>query len=104
MESVADPVRECRLVNTLATSNLARQAAQTGIRRFVFLSSIGVNGSETFDRPFTPDDTPAPISAYAISKYEAEISLVRIARETGLEVVIIRPPLVFGPGVRGNFE
>jgi nucleoside-diphosphate-sugar epimerase len=103
-DSVADPLAEFRRVNVAGTLRLARQAANAGVRRFLFISSIKVNGAETFDVPFTADDTPAPDSPYAISKQEAELGLRQIAEETGLEVVTIRPPLVFGPGASGNFD
>ncbi|MBZ0068804.1 MAG: SDR family oxidoreductase [Thiobacillus sp.] len=91
-----------RATNTEATLNLARQAAQAGVRRFVFISTIKVNG-EGGDAPYRETDVPAPEDAYAISKWEAEQGLQRIAEETGLEVVILRPPLVYGPGVKANF-
>jgi nucleoside-diphosphate-sugar epimerase len=101
----ADPLAEYRLVNVQATSNLARQAAAAGVRRFIFLSSIKVNGEFTqIRRPFTADDVPAPEDAYGVSKFEAELALKQIAIDTGMEVVIIRPPLVYGPGVKANFE
>lgn len=103
-DSAVDPLAEFRCVNVAGTLNLARQAADAGVRRFVFISSIGVNGAETFDKPFTAEDKEAPSSPYAVSKYEAELGLQRIAQETGLEVAIIRPPLVFGPGAPGNFH
>ncbi len=103
-EEALDPLTEYRRVNVQGTSNLARQAAAAGVRRFVFISSIKVNGEATLpDRPFTADDAPAPEDAYGISKTEAETELRRIAQETGMEVTIIRPPLVYGPGVKGNF-
>ena len=99
-----DALAACRAINTVATLNLARQAAGVGVRRFVFISSIKVNGESTQPgRPFTAADPPAPQDAYAISKMEAEIGLRKIADETGMEVVIVRPPLVYGPGVKGNF-
>lgn len=86
------------------THNLARQAVEAGVRRFVYLSSIKVNGEQTQKgAPFSEEDTPAPEDPYGISKMEAEQGLQRLAAETGLEVVIIRPPLVYGPGVKGNF-
>jgi UDP-N-acetyl-alpha-D-quinovosamine dehydrogenase len=88
--------------NCGATINLARQAAQAGVKRFVFISTIKVNG-EGRDEPYGATDAPAPEDAYAISKWEAEQGLLRIERETGLEVVILRPPLVYGPGVKANF-
>lgn len=102
-EKAADPVAEFRRVNTEGTLNLARQAAAAGVRRFVFVSSIGVNGNQTSGAPFTEGDEPKPHDLYAVSKFEAEQGLREIAAETGMEVVIIRPPLVYGPGVKGNF-
>lgn len=94
----------CREVNTLATLNLARQAAACGVGRFIFLSSIKVNGEASAPEfPFGPDDAPAPEDPYGLSKKEAEEGLLDIAAMTGMEVVIIRPPLVYGPGVKGNF-
>lgn len=103
-EEALDPLTEYRRVNVEDTLNLARQAATVGVRRFVFISSIKVNGEATPPaRPFTADDKPAPEDAYGISKAEAEIQLKLIAQETGLEVTIIRPPLIYGPGVKGNF-
>lgn len=104
-EQSADPLAEFRQVNVVATERLARQAAAAGVRRLVYLSSVKVNGEETAPgRPFLAEDEPAPEDAYGISKHEAEIALRRVAQETGLEVVIIRPPLVYGPGVKGNFQ
>lgn len=103
-EEVADPLAEYRRVNVGGTLSLARQAASSGVKRLIFISSVKVNGEHTPPgRPFTADDVPAPEDAYGISKMEAEQGLERIARETGIEVVIIRPPLVYGPGVKGNF-
>ena len=98
-----DPMQEFCSVNVDGTVALARQAAVLGVRRFIFLSSIGVHGAETSGHPYRFDDVPAPHSPYAISKLEAEIALREVARETGLEVVIIRPPLVYGPDAPGNF-
>lgn len=101
----SDPLAEFRRVNVEGTVNLARQAAAAGVRRFVYLSSIKVNGEFTeLGRPFTAADTPAPEDPYGVSKNEAEQMLRQIAAETGMEVVIIRPPLVYGPGVKANFE
>ena len=95
---------EFRHVNVAATANLARQAAAAGVRRFIYLSSIKVNGESTaVGRPFKAADMPAPEDPYGISKHEAEQLLHLIAVETGMEVVIIRPPLVYGPGVKANF-
>jgi UDP-glucose 4-epimerase len=103
-DTAADPLEEFRRVNVQGTLNLARQAAAAGVRRFVFVSSIKVNGEATqFGHPFTADDAPAPLDAYGVSKMEAEQGLREIARQTGMEVVIIRPPLVYGPGVKANF-
>ena len=102
-ETLKDPLAEYRRINVRGTLNLARQAAISGVKRFVFISSIGVNGSETFERSFLAEDNVAPHSPYAISKYEAELGLQEIALQTGMEVVIIRPPLVYGPKAPGNF-
>lgn len=103
-DEVADPLAEFRRVNVDSTLNLARQAAASGVKRFIFLSSIKVNGEQTYIcKPFTADDSPAPKDYYGISKLEAERGLQQIVNETGMEVVIIRPPLVYGPGVKGNF-
>jgi len=101
----SDPLAEFRRVNVEATANLARQAATAGVSRFVYVSSIKVNGESTQDgRPFSANDVPAPEDPYGVSKHEAEKLLRQIATETGMEVVIIRPPLVYGPGVGANFE
>lgn len=90
-------------VNVDGTLHLARAAALSGVKRFVFISSIGVNGTATEINPFTVDSAPNPRSEYAKSKYDAEIGLKKIAAETGLEVVIVRPTLVYGPNAPGNF-
>jgi len=103
-EVSSDPLAEFRRVNVQGTLNLARQAIRAGVRRFIFISSIGVNGSETHLEPFTADDVAAPSSPYAQSKYEAESGLRLLSKEAGLELVVIRPPLVYGPGAKGNFE
>lgn len=102
-DKASDPLALYRATNTDATLNLARQAAQAGVKRFVFVSSIKVNG-EGRDAPYRETDAPAPEDAYAISKWEAEQGLWQIARDTGLEVVVLRPPLVYGPGVKANFR
>ena len=103
-DTVVDPLGEFRHANLAGTLNFARQAASAGVSRFVFLSSIKVNGEQTlFGQRYTPNDTPKPSDPYGISKCEAEEGLRRIAEETGMEVVIIRPVLVYGPGVKGNF-
>ena len=92
-------------INTKGTLNLAQQAAEAGVRRFVFLSSIKVNGEETeLGKPFKASDRPNPESAYGKSKLEAEFGLRRLAEQSGMEVVILRLPIVYGPGVKGNFE
>lgn len=91
-------------VNVLGTLNLARQSAAAGVKRFVFISSIKVNGEVTLpDSPFTAEDPPKPEDAYATSKAEAEKELRHIAQFSGMDVTVIRPPLIYGPGVRGNF-
>jgi len=103
-DQAVDPLAEFRRVNTAGTLHLARQAARAGIRRLVYLSSIKVNGEVSLpNQPFRPDDNPAPEDDYSLSKCEAEQGLLQLSRETGMEVVIIRPPLVYGPGVKANF-
>ena len=103
-EASADPLAEFRRVNVDGTLRLARQAAEAGVRRFVFVSSIKVNGEHSqLGHPFTADETPAPGDPYGVSKCEAEAGLRALSQETGMEVVIIRPPLVYGPGVKANF-
>lgn len=101
-ETAEDSLAAFRAINTEGTLNLARQAAQAGIRRFVFVSTIKVNG-EGRDAPYAELDAPAPEDAYAVSKWEAEQALWQVAAETGMEVVMLRPPMVYGPGVKGNF-
>jgi nucleoside-diphosphate-sugar epimerase len=99
-----DPLSEFRRTNVDATLHLARQAAQAGVKRFVFVSSIKVNGEETVaGYRFHDKDTPQPKDPYAISKLEAEQGLREVATATSMEIVIIRPPLVYGPGVKANF-
>jgi nucleoside-diphosphate-sugar epimerase len=102
-EESPDAFAAYRAVNVAGTEKLARDAAAAGVRRLVFLSSVKVNGERTPDGPFTEDDMPRPEDAYGISKWEAEQSLWKIAADTGLEVVVVRAPLVYGPGVKGNF-
>lgn len=97
----SDPLQAFRLVNVDGTLNLARQAAAAGVSRLVFLSSVKVNGEAG---RFTEASAPAPADPYGISKLEAEVGLSRIADRTGLEVVVVRPPLVYGPGVKANFH
>lgn len=99
-----DPLSEYRYINVECTLNLARQAAKLGVKRFIYMSSIKVNGeSSEPGKPFTDRDIPKPQDYYGISKYEAELGLREIASETGMELVILRPPLIYGPGVKGNF-
>ena len=102
-DSSIDPLDEFRKINTLATLNLARQAATKGVRRFIYLSSVKVNGENTTSRPFVADEGNFPNDPYGISKYEAEKGLREISEKTKMEFTIIRPPLVYGPGVKGNF-
>ena len=100
----ADPLAEFRRVNVDGTLSLAKQAAVAGVKRFVFLSSVKVNGEQTqVGAPFIADQQPNPGDPYGVSKMEAEVGLRALAMETGMEVVIIRPPLVYGPGVKANF-
>ncbi|MBK5528316.1 SDR family oxidoreductase [Pseudomonas sp. TH08] len=103
-ESASDALAEYRKANVAGTLELARHAAKSGVKRFIFLSTIKVNGEATVKgRPFKADDVPSPIDPYAISKFEAEEGLKKLAAETDMEVVIIRPPLIYGPGVKANF-
>ena len=102
-DAAADPLMAFRTVNVDGTLNLARQAAAAGVRRFVFLSSIKVNG-EGRAEPYRETDQAAPRDPYAVSKWEAEQGLRALAAETGMELVILRPPLVYGPGVKANFQ
>ena len=99
-----DPLAAFREVNVDATLNLARAAAASGVKRFIYISSIKVNGEGTPPgTAYSPDDVPGPIDPYGVSKLEAEQALKGLAAETGMEVVIIRPVLVYGPGVKANF-
>lgn len=98
-----DPIVAFRLINVAGTEHLAKMSAKAGVRRFVFLSSVGVNGDSTGNRPFTEEDDPNPHNYYSLSKSEAEKILKEIAAESGMEVVIIRAPLVYGPSNPGNF-
>jgi len=103
-EDSSDPLSEYRAVNTEGTLNFARQAAEAGVKRFVFISSIKVSGEATkLNHPYKSTDLPDPCDPYGISKYEAEQGLELIAKETAMELVIIRPVLVYGPGVKANF-
>lgn len=103
-DEAADPLAAFRAANVDATLNLARQAVASGAKRLVFISSIKVNGEATEKgRPFTASDVPRPEDPYGQSKWEAEQALFALGRATGLEIVVIRPPLVYGPGVKANF-
>jgi nucleoside-diphosphate-sugar epimerase len=103
-ETSQDALREFRSVNVSGTERLALSAAASGVKRLVFVSSIKVNGEETIaGHRYSELDVPMPKEPYGVSKWEAEQALQRIAQETGLEVVVVRPPLVYGPGVKGNF-
>ena len=100
----ADPLTEYLKVNLYGTSNLAQQAASAGVKRLVYVSTVKVNGEQTSEeRPYIESDVPDPQDPYAVSKLQAEEVLHSISVETGLEVVIVRPPLVYGPAVKGNF-
>lgn len=104
-DAASDPLAEFRRINVEATLQLARQSAAAGVRRFVYVSSIKVNGEATAPgRPFRADDTPQPVDPYGISKHEAEQALRELSTATGMELVVVRPPLVYGPGVRANFR
>ena len=103
-DTATDPLAEFRRINVQGTLNLARQAAAAGVRRFIFISSIKVNGEATqLGAPFSADDISSPLDPYGVSKMEAEQGLREISTQTDMEVVIIRPPLVYGPGVKANF-
>ncbi len=103
-EKGSNPLVDYRLANVDSTLNLARQSFNAGVRRFIFISSIGVNGEFTVNEQcFNANDTPAPQDYYAVSKFEAEQALRELAKHTGLEVVIIRPPSVYGAGVKAKF-
>lgn len=102
-DNTRDSLASFRMTNTKGTLNLAEQAAECGVSRFIFLSSIGVNGAITSGLPFSFDDSPSPHSPYAISKMEAEIGLREISRRKSLDVVIIRPPSIYGKNAPGNF-
>jgi nucleoside-diphosphate-sugar epimerase len=103
-DSSSDPLSDFRRVNVEGAAQLARQAADQGVRRLVFVSSIKVNGESTsIGRPFNPDETPSPKDPFGVSKYEAEQVLRRVALEAGMEIVIIRSPIVYGPSVKANF-
>lgn len=104
-DSGCNSIAEFQKINVESTRNLALQAAESGVKRFIFLSSVKVNGEYTqLGHPFTSSDVSAPDSHYGRSKYEAELLLREISEKSGMEIVIIRSPLIYGPGVKGNFE
>ncbi len=103
-DTATDPLSEFRRINVAGSIELARQAAAAGVKRFVYVSSIKVHGEWSQPgRPFTADDTPAPIDPYGVSKLEAENALRELSERTGMELTIVRPPLIYGPGVHANF-
>lgn len=101
-DSTADPLAAYRQVNVAGTERLAQATAAAGVSRLIYMSSIKVNGEATTAAPFRESDAPAPLDAYGQSKWEAEQALDRIAAQTGLGVTVLRPPLIYGPGVKGN--
>ena len=103
-DQMSNPLAGYRCVNVDGTLQLAKQAAAAGVKRFIFISSVKVNGEATLPGiPFSAEDAPAPLDPYGVSKLEAEQGLREISAQTGMEVVIVRPPLVYGPGVKANF-
>ena len=102
VDNASDPLQEFQRVNAEWTEHLAATAAAQGVRRFVYLSSVKVNGEQSVV-PFTEMDPPSPQDPYGVSKWDAEQALARVSTQTGMETVVVRPPLVYGPGVRGNF-
>jgi nucleoside-diphosphate-sugar epimerase len=102
-ETVPDALQAFRTVNADGTENLARQAAKAGVNRFIFLSSIKVLGESTAGKPIDQGTPTLPLDPYALSKWEAEQCLQQLATITGMQVVVVRPPLVYGAGVKGNF-
>jgi UDP-glucose 4-epimerase len=104
-DSASNPLEEYRKANVISTLNLARQAASAGVKRFIFLSSIKVNGEKTnIGRPFTEESIADPVDPYGISKLEAEDGIREICNAMGMEYVFIRPPLIYGPGVKANYQ
>jgi nucleoside-diphosphate-sugar epimerase len=102
-DTASDPLAAFRAANCDYALKVAKQAVTAGVKRFVYISSVKVNGEHTELAPFTELSTPAPCDPYGVSKYEAELALQALAHETGLEVVIVRPPLIYGAGVKANF-
>jgi len=102
-DNAPDPMAENRRINTEGTAKLAKDAVMAGVRQFIFMSTIKVNGETTDVDPFRPNDIPAPKDPYAIAKLDAEKALLKVARHSDMSAAIIRPPLIYGPGVKGNF-
>ena len=103
-DSISDPLNEYRKMNVTATKELARQAAEAGVKRFIFVSSVKVNGESTsHNQMFSETDEPQPVDDYSLSKLEAEQALIDMRKVSPMKVVIIRSPLVYGPGVKANF-
>lgn len=100
----SDPLSDFRSANTLPTLKLGHDAVAAKVKRFIFVSSIGVNGAETFGKPYRSGDIASPHSAYALSKYEAEVGLTKLLRDTATDLVILRPPLIYGTDAPGNIE
>jgi len=103
-ETAASPLEAYRQTNVQGTLNLAQKAVQSGVKRFIYLSSIKVNGEQTTTQAFCPNDDVHTDDPYGLSKYEAEQALLKLSQRTGLEVVIIRPVLIYGPNVKANFK
>jgi UDP-glucose 4-epimerase len=101
-DTASDPLAEYRRINVAGSAALARAAAAAGVSRLIYMSSIKVNGEATAGAPFREIDAPAPLDGYGRSKWEAEQALSRIASDTGLGLTVLRPPLIYGPGVKGN--
>ncbi|AFJ01899.1 UDP-glucose 4-epimerase [Methylophaga frappieri] len=102
-ETESQPAEQYHQTNVVMTRRLAEAAAQAGVKRFVFISSVKVNGEQTLSAPFTEQDAPNPEDDYGRSKWQAEQVVQSIGKQSGMEIVILRPPLVYGPGVKGNF-
>ena len=103
-ETAVSPLEAYRHTNVQGTLNLAQKAVENGVKRFIYLSSIKVNGEQTTEQPFKPCDVVNTNDPYGLSKYEAEQALLELSKQTGLEVVIIRPVLIYGPNVKANFK
>lgn len=102
-DKITDPLSEFRKINTEATYQLAVQSKKNGVKKFIYLSTIKVNGEKTYTAPFKSSDAPHPSDSYSVSKFEAEKKLLSLHEPNKFEIIIIRPPLIYGPGVRANF-